>query len=58
MSTLKFIIAKFRSVKVYSYAIRPDNQGIFIELSIDKQYAHLIRQDSHFWNVSGFQGNF
>ncbi|EPV8317431.1 MlaD family protein, partial [Proteus mirabilis] len=44
--------------KVYSYAIRPDNQGIFIELSIDKQYAHLIRQDSHFWNVSGFQGNF
>lgn len=44
--------------KVYSYTIRPDNQGVFIELSIDKQYTHLIRQESRFWNVSGFQGSF
>lgn len=43
--------------KVYSYRINKDNNKIEIQLIINKKYAHFVKQDSRFWNISGIQAN-
>ncbi|CNE97778.1 MlaD family protein [Yersinia nurmii] len=44
--------------KVYDYNIAPDNNGVTIDVLIDRRFAHLVKNDSRFWNVSGFKGDF
>lgn len=44
--------------KVYDYDIGSGNNGVTIDVLIDKRFAHLVKDNSHFWNVSGFKGNF
>ncbi|MEG3135605.1 MlaD family protein [Rouxiella sp. T17] len=44
--------------KVYDYDIEPANTGVTIDVLIDKRFAHLVKDTSRFWNVSGFKGNF
>ncbi len=44
--------------KVYDYDIESGNNGVTIDVLIDKRFAHLVKDNSHFWNVSGFKGNF
>ncbi|MEI9597909.1 MlaD family protein [Moellerella wisconsensis] len=43
---------------IYDYSILPDSRGVSIAVVIEKRYAHLVKQDSQFWNVSGVQGEF
>ncbi|WAT02813.1 PqiB family protein [Rouxiella chamberiensis] len=44
--------------KVYDYDIEPANTGVTIDVLIDKRFAHLVKETSRFWNVSGFKGDF
>ena len=44
--------------KVYDYDIEPANNGVTIDVLIDKRFAHLVKDSSRFWNVSGFKGDF
>lgn len=43
--------------KVYDYRINQNSNKVEIQLLINKTYAHLVKQDSHFWNISGIQAN-
>ncbi|QDJ13183.1 hypothetical protein CEP45_04665 [Mergibacter septicus] len=42
--------------QVTNYRFTTDKK-IEISVVIDKQYADLVRRDSHFWNTSGIQAN-
>ncbi|MEY4923363.1 MAG: hypothetical protein RLY17_2080, partial [Pseudomonadota bacterium] len=44
--------------KVYDYNIAPDNNGVVIDALIDRRFAKLVKNDTRFWNVSGFKGDF
>ncbi|PLR41538.1 MCE family protein [Chimaeribacter californicus] len=44
--------------KVYDYDIAPGKEGVTIDVLIDRRFANLVKRDSRFWNVSGFQGDF
>ena len=44
--------------KVYDYNIAPDNNGVVIDVLIDRRFAKLVKNDTRFWNVSGFKGDF
>lgn len=44
--------------KVYDYNIAPDNTGVVIDVLIDRRFAKLVKNDTRFWNVSGFKGDF
>ncbi|AJJ01475.1 mce related family protein [Yersinia pseudotuberculosis] len=44
--------------KVYDYTIAPDNNGVIIDVLIDRRFANLVKKDSRFWNVSGFKADF
>ncbi|QCR36337.1 PqiB family protein [Nissabacter sp. SGAir0207] len=44
--------------KVYDYDISPGKEGVTIDVLIDRRFANLVKTDSRFWNVSGFQGDF
>lgn len=44
--------------KVYDYSIQPGDKGVTIDVLIERRFAHLVRNDSRFWNVSGFKGDF
>ncbi|EIC85443.1 PqiB family protein [Serratia sp. M24T3] len=44
--------------KVYDYDIESGNNGVTIDVLIDKRFAHLVKDNSRFWNVSGFKGDF
>ncbi|MGB2079043.1 MAG: MlaD family protein [Vibrio sp.] len=39
--------------KVTNYQLSEDASSVQIQVSIKKEYAHLINSDSRFWNVSG-----
>lgn len=43
---------------ISDYSVLPDDKGISIAAVIEKRYANLVRQNSQFWNVSGFEGSF
>jgi len=44
--------------KVYDYDIEAGNDGVTIDVLIDRRFAHLVKDSSRFWNVSGFKGDF
>ena len=44
--------------KVYDYTISEGNKGVTIDVLIDRRFAHLVKNNSRFWNVSGFKGDF
>jgi paraquat-inducible protein B len=43
--------------RVYDYAINPGNQGVTIDVIIDRRFTSLVKQDSRFWNVSGVKAD-
>lgn len=43
---------------ISDYSILPDDKGVSIAAIIKKSYANLVRENSQFWNVSGFEGAF
>lgn len=48
----------FRKVPVGNiadYRFTPDQKQVEIDLIIEKKYAHLVKQTSRFWNISGLQ---
>lgn len=50
----------FRKVPVGTvadYRFTPDQKKVEIELVINKKYAHLVKQASHFWNISGIKAD-
>ncbi|MEG3052477.1 MAG: MlaD family protein [Hafnia sp.] len=44
--------------KVYDFTIAENQQGVSIDVLIDKRFANLVKDNSRFWNVSGFKGDF
>ncbi|MDN5681860.1 MAG: MlaD family protein, partial [Ewingella sp.] len=44
--------------KVYDYDIEAGNDGVTIDVLIERRFAHLVKDTSRFWNVSGFKGDF
>ena len=50
----------FKKIKVGEVAqvkLADSNQTVDIKAFIEKKYAHLIKQQSKFWNISGLQAN-
>lgn len=50
----------FRKVPVGTvadYRFTKDQKKVEIELVINKKYANLVKQNSHFWNISGVEFN-
>ncbi|MDG4947870.1 MlaD family protein [Actinobacillus equuli subsp. haemolyticus] len=50
----------FRKVPVGSiadYRFTNDQKKVEIDVVIDKKYANLVKQTSHFWNISGINAN-
>ncbi|MDO4431082.1 MAG: MlaD family protein [Lonepinella koalarum] len=43
--------------KVYDYRISKEDNSVEIQLLINKNYAHLVKEDSHFWNISGINAD-
>ncbi|WP_439243587.1 MlaD family protein [Lonepinella sp. BR2474] len=43
--------------KVLDYRFTPDQKQVEINVAIEKDYAHLIKKDSRFWNISGIRAN-
>ncbi|MCO7223475.1 MlaD family protein [Pleionea sp. CnH1-48] len=46
---------KLKAGEVLNVALSKDNRSVDIELLIAPQYAHLVTQQSRFWNASGVQ---
>ncbi|MFC0227143.1 PqiB family protein [Serratia aquatilis] len=44
--------------KVYDYTISEGNDGVTIDVLIERRFANLVKDSSRFWNVSGFKGDF
>ncbi|QLB20491.1 hypothetical protein A6B43_02515 [Vespertiliibacter pulmonis] len=50
----------FRKVPVGTiadYRFTDDQRKVEIDVVINKKYTHLVKQDSHFWNISGLKFN-
>lgn len=50
----------FRKVPVGSiadYRFTADQKKVEIDIVIDKKYANLVKQNSHFWNISGIKAD-
>ncbi len=43
--------------KVLDYHFTKDQKQVQINVVIEKEYAHLIKKDSHFWNISGIRAD-
>ncbi|MGY3857916.1 MlaD family protein [Aeromonas intestinalis] len=42
---------------VTQVALARDGSEVLIDVSVDKEYAHLVRANSRFWNVSGVKAD-
>lgn len=42
--------------KIYDYRFNKENK-VEIDVVIDKAYAHFVKKDSRFWNISGISAN-
>ncbi|OOF51830.1 hypothetical protein BKK54_02300 [Rodentibacter genomosp. 1] len=42
--------------KIYDYRFNNDNK-VEIDVVINKEYAHFVKKDSRFWNISGIAAN-
>ncbi|MBK0690838.1 MCE family protein [Klebsiella oxytoca] len=43
--------------RVYDYAINPNNQGVTIDVLIERRFTNLVKKESRFWNVSGVKAD-
>ncbi len=41
--------------RVYDYIVNPNNQGVTINVLIERRFTRLVKKDSRFWNVSGIK---
>ncbi|SIN85474.1 PqiB family protein [Salinivibrio sp. ES.052] len=48
---------KIRVGEVYSYRLDSDAQGVTLSALIEPQFAHLLKQDTRFWSVSGLKAS-
>ncbi|WP_424405977.1 MlaD family protein [Pasteurella sp. PK-2025] len=39
--------------KIYDHRLIENGKKVSIDVVIDKAYAHFVKKDSHFWNISG-----
>ncbi|GDX04246.1 MCE family protein [Buttiauxella sp. A111] len=44
--------------RVYDYTINNNNQGVTIDVLIDRRFTKLVKKGSRFWNVSGVKADF
>ena len=42
--------------KIYDYRFNKENK-VEIDVVIDKAFAHFVKKDSRFWNISGINAN-
>ena len=43
--------------RVYDYTINPDNNGVTVDVLIERRFTNLVKKDSRFWNVSGVKAD-
>ena len=43
--------------RVYDYAINPNNQGVTIDVLVERRFTNLVKKGSRFWNVSGVKAD-
>ncbi|MBN3137169.1 PqiB family protein [Pectobacterium punjabense] len=43
--------------KVYDYTVSQDRRGVMIDVLIERRFTHLVKKNSRFWNVSGFNAD-
>ncbi|MFC3395759.1 PqiB family protein [Brenneria rubrifaciens] len=43
--------------KVYDYTVSQDRQGVTIDVLIERRFTNLVKNNSRFWNVSGFNAD-
>lgn len=48
---------EFQVGRVTKTQLSPDDSGVRIHLDIDSKHAHLVRQNTVFWNASGIHAN-
>ncbi|OEF24096.1 MlaD family protein [Vibrio rumoiensis] len=49
----KIMFRKIAIGEVTSYTLAPDSSTVKIQVSIKREFAHIVNSDSRFWNVSG-----
>ena len=43
--------------RVYDYTINPDNNGVTVDVLIERRFTNLVKKESRFWNVSGVKAD-
>ncbi|MCU5775821.1 MlaD family protein [Erwiniaceae bacterium BAC15a-03b] len=43
--------------RVYDYSINPNNQGVTVDVLIERRFTNLVKKQSRFWNVSGMKAD-
>ncbi|MBV4365075.1 MlaD family protein [Erwinia sp. BNK-24-b] len=43
--------------RVYDYSINPGNQGVTVDVLIERRFTNLVKKGSRFWNVSGVKAD-
>nr|WP_024968296.1 PqiB family protein [Pantoea sp. IMH] len=43
--------------RVYDYSINPGNQGVTVDVLIERRFTNLVKKESRFWNVSGLKAD-
>lgn len=43
--------------KVYDYTVSQDRRGVMIDVLVERRFTHLVKKNSRFWNVSGFNAD-
>lgn len=43
--------------RVYDYSINSGNQGVTIDVLIERRFTNLVKKESRFWNVSGVKAD-
>lgn len=43
--------------RVYDYSINPNNQGVTVDVLIERRFTNLVKKESRFWNVSGVKAD-
>ncbi len=43
--------------RVYDYSLNANNQGVTIDVLIERRFTNLVKKGSRFWNVSGVKAD-
>ncbi|MGS8621750.1 MlaD family protein, partial [Salmonella enterica subsp. enterica serovar Infantis] len=43
--------------RVYDYSINPNQQGVTIDVLIERRFTDLVKKGSRFWTVSGIDAD-